>query len=138
LNQGGFFYLNQVHQTDLQTIQSQWLGWQEVGLEEIHAPLWLDYVSALKNSLVYPTDQEDSLIWYVNPVEGYAPKHGYSALIQENIVASPLWWGITPRKKKFPTKSKLFIWLLLLNKFPTWENLQKINFVGPSRCPLCK
>lgn len=30
------------------------------------------------------------------------------------------------------------MWLLLNHKAPTWENLQKRNFVGPSRCTLCK
>jgi hypothetical protein len=34
---------------------------------------------------------------------------------------------------------KLFMWqLLLTNKAPTWENLQKRNFVGLGRCPLYK
>jgi hypothetical protein len=30
------------------------------------------------------------------------------------------------------------MWLLLMNRAPTWENLQKKSFVGPSRCALCK
>jgi hypothetical protein len=31
---------------------------------------------------------------------------------------------------EIPAKEKLFMWLLLTNKSPTWENLQKISFVG--------
>jgi hypothetical protein len=107
-------------------------------LDEIHAPLWKNYVNALKTSLVYPIGQEDTLIWSFNPSGGYAPKFGYSSLILEQIVGPPSWWRNLPWKLKCLTKSKLFMWLLLHQKDPTWENLQKINFVGPSRCALCK
>jgi hypothetical protein len=50
----------------------------------------------------------------------------------------PPWWGKPLWKQKCPAKSKLFMWLLLHNKAPTWENIQIRNFVGPSICSPCK
>jgi hypothetical protein len=45
--------------------------------------------------------------------------------------------GNYPVEAKNPGKKKI-MWLLLLNKSPTWEKLQKRNFVYPIICPLYK
>jgi hypothetical protein len=68
----------------------------------------------------------------------YSPKLGYLSQFQAVEHDPPPWWGKLLWKFKCPPKSKLFMWLLLQNKAPTWENLQKRSFTGPSRCALCK
>ena len=49
-----------------------------------------------------------------------------------------VWWWKTLWKIKCPPKNKLFMWFVLENKAPTWDNLQKRSFQGPSWCSLCK
>jgi hypothetical protein len=88
--------------------------------------------------MVNLTDQPNSPIWSFNPAGTYTPKQGYLALILEHIEEPAPWWGAILWKLKCPTKEKLFMWLLLTNKAPTWDNLQKHIFMGSDRCHLCK
>ena len=37
-----------------------------------------------------------------------------------------------------PPKTRLFLWCVLENKVPTWDNLQKRGFQGSGSCVLCK
>jgi hypothetical protein len=107
-------------------------------IDEAFAPMWRNYIDALSTSLFNLIDQKDSLIWSFNPSGNYAPKHRYTTLILEHIDDPAPWWGTTLWKLKCPAKSKMFMWLLLTNKSPTWENMQKQSFVRPSRCALYK
>jgi len=49
-----------------------------------------------------------------------------------------VWWWKTLWKIKCPPKNKLFMWFVLENKAPTWDNLQKRSFQGPGWYSLCK
>ena len=40
-------------------------------------------------------------------------------------------------KIKIPLKTRVFMWCVLENKVPTWDNLQKRCFQGPGWCALC-
>jgi hypothetical protein len=85
INNEGFFYLQQVSRLELLTSTTRWLGWQKIGLDATHAPSWRNYTNTLSSSLVNLTYQKDSLIWSFNLSRGYAPKHGYTALILKHI-----------------------------------------------------
>jgi hypothetical protein len=39
---------------------------------------------------------------------------------------------------KFPMKTRLFMWCALVNKVPTWDNIQKRTKQGSGWCCLCK
>jgi hypothetical protein len=41
-------------------------------------------------------------------------------------------------KLKSPTKSKKIVWVILNNRAPTWDILQKITVVGLGWCILCQ
>jgi hypothetical protein len=66
----------------------------------------------------------------LNPTRTYVPRIGYKELVEEGREDQQiLWWKII-WKLKFPTKNKIFMWLSLHNKAPTWDVLQKRNFIG--------
>jgi hypothetical protein len=77
------------------------------------------------------TKEEDQLIWSLNPTRNYELKFGYKALAQEDREDPQVWWWKKLWKFKFPTKEKIFMWLLLNNKSLTWDILQKRSFEGP-------
>jgi ribonuclease HI len=84
-------------------------------------------------------DWLDVLIWTGGDLSSkFIVKNAY------NAVATNLWdrkeeiWRKILWKWDFPTKIKIFIWLLSANKVLVWENLQALGWTGPSRCPLCK
>jgi hypothetical protein len=88
--------------------------------------------------MVNLSEQKYSIIWSFNPSGTYSPKHGYTDLILEHIdEPSPL-WGTKIWKLKCLEKAKLFMWHLLTNKSPTWENIHKRSFIEPSRVALFK
>jgi hypothetical protein len=49
----------------------------------------MSYLNALKSSLVYPTDQDDTFFWSFNPMGGDAPKLGYLALTLDQLSIPP-------------------------------------------------
>lgn len=101
-------------------------------------PIWTELTHTLNSSLVHLSDQEDKLIWSFSPSEKYSPKLEYTAQFQATNLDPPPWWGKSLWRFNSPPKLKLFMWLILQNKAPTWENLQKHSFTRPSRCALCK
>jgi hypothetical protein len=127
----GFSHLHHISRRNYIKGSTQWLNWEEVGLNEKHAHIWKEYIDALSSSMVTLTDQPNSLIWSFNLVGTYTPKQGYLALILEHIDEPAPWWGSILWKLNCPPQEKLFMWLLLTNKAPTWDNLQKHSFVGP-------
>lgn len=50
---------------------------------EEEAGTWKNYINSLKNSFVYPSMEEDQLIWSKNPSRHYTPCLDYQALDQE-------------------------------------------------------
>jgi hypothetical protein len=77
----------------------------------------------MKDGNVRLKDEEDQLIWSLNPVGAYVPKIGYKALIEEGREGHHFWWWKTVWKLRCSTKNKIFIWLIIYNKAPTWEVL---------------
>jgi hypothetical protein len=74
----------------------------------------------------------------MNPLGIYTPKAGYKVLSSRGDLGVQRWWWKKVWKFKCPSKSHIFIWLLLNNKVLTWDILQKRNKHGPRRCPMCK
>ena len=81
--------------------------------------------------------QSDSLIWAHNKQDGSVTAN----LVYDSIVQSSnppvgsrllalIWSGTLPRK------ISCFVWLALMNKLLTWDNLQKRGWIGPSICTL--
>ena len=84
------------------------------------------------------TEQEDDLIWDLDPSGAYTPKAGYLMLSAEAGGREEVWWWRKLWKLKCPSKARLFMWCVLENRVSTWDILQKRSFQGPGWCALCK
>jgi ribonuclease HI len=83
-------------------------------------------------------DVEDHFLWDGGDSSGLiSVKKLYSAIAntvwQNNING----WRKHLWNWKIPHKIKLFTWLSVENKIPTWDNLQRKGWVGPNICQLC-
>lgn len=96
------------------------------------------YIRELVLAHIHLIDQEDELVWDLDPAGSYTPKAGYIKLSTEVDPREEVWWWRPLWKLKCPAKTKLFMWCVLENRVPTWDMLQKINFQGPGWCVLCK
>jgi hypothetical protein len=84
------------------------------------------------------TEREDELLWDGDLGGVYTPKVGYVQLNIDLLQQDEKWWWRKIWKQRCPAKGKILAWTILENKIPTWENLQKRQFNGPSWCSLCK
>jgi hypothetical protein len=109
--------------------QQHWLTWEEMGLREEFVEEWKGYTKVLKDNNVKIQEDDDQLIWSLNPSGTYVPKLGYRALAEEGLEGQQAWWWRIIWKLKCPSKNKIFMWLILNNKAPTWEVLQKRTFM---------
>jgi hypothetical protein len=135
----GFDTLNKLVDPDTTNFWTQ--GWKlatDLDLNDADTTEMERYITVLKTTQVRLRDQEDELVWDRTASGIYTPKEGYNFLIQEQVQAEPIWWWKKLWRINCPAKSKLFMWSVLTNKAPTWDILQKRNFSGPGRCPLCK
>lgn len=64
-------------------------------------------------------------------------KFGYILQMNQRAVGDRHWWFKPLWKLGCPSKSSLFLWHILKNKVPTWDNLQKRNKQGLGWCTLC-
>jgi len=96
------------------------------------------YIRNLVLSNLMLTEEEDSLVWEEDPNGNYSPKAGYTLLSSEEEQRAQVWWWKSLWKLSCPAKTKLFMWCVLENKAPTWDNLQKRSLQGPGWCVLCK
>jgi hypothetical protein len=55
-------------------------------LGEDLAEAWKSYTMPLKDNNVKLGEDEDQLLWSLNPSRTYAPKLGYRALVEEGLV----------------------------------------------------
>jgi hypothetical protein len=89
------------------------------------AQRWDHFFVELKKAHIRLNNSSDELIWALNGAGGnYTPILGYSTHFgpgpgDDNWRWQKLW------KVKVPPKCKLFMWLILNNKFLTWEALHK-------------
>ena len=74
----------------------------------------------------------------MDPGGRYTPKAGYIKLSADVFQRVLIWWWKKPWKIKSPPKTRIFMWCVLENKAPTWDNLQKRCFQGLGWCDLCK
>jgi len=116
----------------------EWRSARALGLNDDISPAFDHYISGLKSCHIRLRDRVDELIWDEDPRGFYTPKVGYRALSNDLNQRDPKWWWKKLWKINCPPKSKLFMWSVLENKAPTWDNLQKKQMVGPGWCCLCK
>ena len=81
---------------------------------------------------------EDVFIWDADPSGRYTPKAGYIKFSEDGVQRVLIWWWKSLGKIKSPPNTINFMWCVLENKAPTWENLQKICFQRPGWCALCQ
>jgi hypothetical protein len=114
----GFYTLRQIVKWERSTNwQQQWLTWEEIGLGEDLDEAWKTYTDALKDNNVKIREDDDQLLWSLDPTRTYVPKLGYKALTEEG--RDKVWWWRTIWKLRCPSKNKIFMWLILKNRFPT-------------------
>jgi hypothetical protein len=93
---------------------------------------------SLKIGSCQTSGQEDELIWASDPFGIYTPKSGYVQLNLDLHLRDPEWWWKGVWKLKYPPKSKIFLWCLLVKKVLTWDIMKKRQIEGPGWCSLCK
>jgi hypothetical protein len=76
------------------------------------------YTEFLKDINDRIREQDDHLVWSLNPLVVYLPKIRYKSLVEEGKEEHVWWWKII-WKLKIPTKSKFFMWVILNNRDPT-------------------
>jgi hypothetical protein len=77
-------------------------------LNEAYVEAWKAYIVYLRKCNIILNDDEDELIWSLNPTGGYEPKFGYKALALEGIDQPLIWWWKSIWKFKCLTKVKKF------------------------------
>jgi hypothetical protein len=80
---------------------------------------------ALQSSHIRITDREDELVWQHAPHGHYTPKLGYIHLNLDLYQREPRWWWKGLWKVRCPLKENIFMWCVLYNKVPTWDNMKK-------------
>lgn len=99
---------------------------------------WNWYLHGLKLAHIRLTTREDEIVWDLHTTGIYTPKVGYVQLSLDRLNGQVAWCWTRLWKFKCPGKAKLLFWLILENKVPTWENLQKCQFNGSGWCSLWK
>jgi len=116
----------------------RWRRADSLGLADQEKEYVEAYIRTLIHSNIVLNDEEDSLVWEEGPGGNYSPKAGYIVLSSEAEQREHVWWWKPLWKLDCPAKTKLFMWCVLENKAPSWDNLQKRSFQGPGWCALCK
>jgi hypothetical protein len=134
----GIFTLHQIVDTNPTNVWLQdWKLAQSINLGGEWMDSWQIYLNELKRVHIRIRDSEDSLMWAKNKVTGmYTTKLSYEALM-DAVGQEEVWWWNKIWKIKVPKKTRIFLWLTLKNKVPTWEGLQKRGRQGPNICLLC-
>ena len=86
------------------------------------------YIGVLNQTQVQIRDSEDVLIWDSAPGGKYTPKDGYLKINAFGFERGLAWWWKKLWKIQSPPKTRLFLWCVLENKVPTWDNLQERGF----------
>jgi len=99
---------------------------------------WGRYTRALRDLHVILSGRVDEMIWDHHPLGNYTLKNGYIQLNLEIQNRDLVWWWKQLWKLKCLAKAKLLFWMILENKTPTWDILQRRCFQGPGICALCR
>lgn len=97
------------------------------GSQRWNADLRDNYLLKLKSSHVRLKEEENSLIWSLNPLGSYTPKDGYKALTTQSDMEVQWWWWNKVWRFKCPSKSHIFMWLLLNNKVGYFSITKSVN-----------
>ena len=89
------------------------------------------YITNLTQSQIQLWDREYVLIWDSDPTGRNTPKDGYLNLSMDGMQGELIWWWRDLWKIKTPPKTMVFLWCVLENNIPIWDNIQKIRFQGP-------
>ena len=95
--------------------------------------MWNGYLAIIKSSHVSISNEDDVLVWNLSKFGHYTTKDGYAQLMMDREVEYSWWWRVL-WKLKFPLKTKIFCWFILLDKALTWDVLVKKAREGPNRC----
>lgn len=121
--------MSQIANANLTTIWHQeWLTGRELGPREDDSVIRERYIGKLRTSFVRLKDEEDTLVWSLNPSGDYTPKR-----VKRHLRSKGMWSRSIGGGRRFggyPSKSRIFVWLLLNNKALTWDILQKRNTQG--------
>ena len=96
------------------------------------------YIGVLNQTQVQVWDREDVLIWDSALGGKYTPKEGYLKINAFGFERGLAWWWKKLWNIQSPPKTRIFLWCVLENKVPTWDNLQERGFQGPGWCALCR
>jgi hypothetical protein len=88
-------------------------------LREEYVEAWQRYTNTLKYNNVKIKEDDDQLVWSLNPTGKCVPRICYKALTKEKREGEHVWWWRTIYKLRCPSKNKIFVWLILNNKAPT-------------------
>ena len=99
---------------------------------------WDTFMRSLEIGGIRLNSLSNSLIWAYNKFDGsVSAKLVYDCIVHSSSpsvgsrLLTHIWTGSLPRK------ISCFIWLALMNKLLTWDNLQKRGWTGPGICALC-
>ena len=110
-----------------QRLEDPWIQhWKSaylLGLGEPEAAFLENYIRGLQSAHIQISEQEDVLIWDLDPEGVYTPKAGYLKLSAEVGVREEVWWWRSLWKVKCPSKARLFMWCVLENRVPTCDIL---------------
>ena len=115
-----------------------WYSSKDLGVGGDWKDAWDTFMRSLEICGIRLNDQMDSLIWDFKKSDGIvSAKLVYECIILTysppigSIIFAFIW------KRNLPKKICCFIWLALMNKLLSWDNLQKRRWKGPSICALC-
>ena len=112
---------------------------QELELEGNQSREWQRFLDMLKYNFINLSEEEDRICWCKNPTTGdFTIKFGIFSKVVEEIQVEKKWWWELIWKFHGSLKTKIALWLALENKLLTWDNDLKRDWVGPSKCALCK
>lgn len=125
--------------TEDETCLSYWILSSDFKLNDNLAAEWNSYVFSLNFAGIILNDHKDVLVWdQYDSNNIITAKKYFDFIIEENVQISYKWSVGRLWKWRIPNKLKCFIWLCLVNKIQTWNNLLERNFSGPGIFSFCK
>ena len=77
-------------------------------------------------------------MWSINLIGGgYIPKNEHKVIREDELVVEEEWWFKRVWKFKCPLKARNFMGMVISQKVPTWDNMQKLIRNNLGRCFLC-
>ena len=139
LNVSGITHLSHIAVASRDSWENQnWKDHRTLNIPDIWVEDWQSFIGSLEEENVCISDNQDVLIWALDPHGRYSPKSGYAYASAARLTGDSSWWWSHIWKLKAPPKSRLFMWCILTNKVHTELILRSHANYGPSRCCLCR